>query len=55
MKTYLIVKMAEGFNQVTNWIAVPGLYTLEAAQQFVARASAADPESKFIIQEVGAA
>jgi hypothetical protein len=55
MKQYLIVKAAEGLNQVANWIAMPGLYTLEAAQQFVRQATAADPESKFLIQEVGVA
>ena len=55
MKQYLIVKAAEGLNQVANWIAVPGLYTLGAAEQFLQQAAAADPESKFLIQEVGAA
>ncbi|HLJ30576.1 MAG TPA: hypothetical protein VKY85_27980 [Candidatus Angelobacter sp.] len=55
MKQYLIVKVAEGLNHVANWIAMPGLYTLEAAQQFVCQAVAADPESRFLIQEVGAA
>lgn len=55
MKQYLIVKAAESLNQVVSWIALPGLYTLEAAEQFVVRATSADPESKFMIQEVGAA
>ena len=55
MKQYLIVKAAEGLSQVANWIALPGLYTREAAEQFVRRATAADPESKFLIQEVGVA
>ena len=55
MKQYLIVKAVEGLNHVANWIAMPGLYTLEAAQQFVVRATADDPESKFVIREVGAA
>lgn len=55
MKQYLIVKAVEGLNQVANWIALPGLYTLEAAQQFVVQAAANDPKSKFVIQEVGAA
>jgi hypothetical protein len=55
MKQYLIVKAIEGLNQVANWIALPGLYTLEAAQQFIVRATAADNDSKFVIQEVGAA
>ena len=55
MKQYLIVKVAEGLNQMAGLIALPGLYTLEAAQQFVRQATASDPESKFLIQEVGAA
>jgi hypothetical protein len=55
LKRYLVVKVAEGWSQVINWIAMPGLYTLEAAQQFVDNATANEPESKFLIQEVGAA
>ena len=55
MKQYLIVRVAEGLNQVVNWIAVPGLYTLEAAQQFIDNARASDPGTKFLVQEVGAA
>ena len=55
MKQYLIVRMAEGWNQVANWIALPSLYTLEAAQQFVLQAAANEPQAKFLIQEVGAA
>lgn len=55
MKQYLIVRGIEGLNHVANWIAMPGLYTLEAAEQAVARAVAADPQSIFLIQEVGAA
>lgn len=43
MKQYLIVKAAEGLNQMANWIALPGLYTLETAQQFVRQAMAVDP------------
>jgi hypothetical protein len=55
MKQYLIVKVAEGLNHVANLIALPGLYTLEAAQQFIGNARANDPGAKFLIQEVGAA
>lgn len=47
--------MAEGFSQVVNWIVMPGLYTLEAAQAFVADAIASDPGANFMIQEIGAA
>ncbi|HEY6250094.1 MAG TPA: hypothetical protein VI685_09035 [Candidatus Angelobacter sp.] len=55
MKQYLIVKLAEGLSQVANWIAMPGLYTREAAEQIVRRATEAEPESRFLIQEVGVA
>jgi hypothetical protein len=55
LKKYLVVKMAEGWSQVVNWIVMPGLYTLEAAQEFVADATASDPGANFMIQEVGAA
>jgi hypothetical protein len=55
MKQYLIVNVVEGLNQIANWIALPGLYTWETAQQFVIQAAAADPNSRFLIQEVGAA
>jgi hypothetical protein len=55
LKKYLVVKMAEGWSQVVNWVVMPGLYTLEAAQSFVADATASDPGANFMIQEVGAA
>ena len=55
MKQYLVMKVAHGLNQVANLIALPGMYTLEAAEQFISQATAAEPESKFVIQEVGAA
>ena len=55
MKKYLVVKIAEGFSQMVNWIVLPGLYTLDAAQQFVAKATIDEPEAQFLIQEVGAA
>ena len=43
MKKYLVVKMAEGWSHVVNWVVMPGLYTMEAAQQFVASAVADEP------------
>jgi hypothetical protein len=55
MKKYLVVKMAEGWSQVVNWVVMPGLYTIEAAQQFVAAAVADEPGARYMIQEVGAA
>jgi len=54
MKQYLVVELAEGWNHVANWIAMPGLYTREAAEQIVSQATEAEPGSKFLIQEVGA-
>ena len=42
-------------NEIANWIAMPGLYSFEAAQQMIDRATQADPDSTFMIQEVGAA
>ena len=55
MKQYLVVKMVEGLDRVAGLIAMPGLYTLEAAQQFVLKAVATEPGSNYMIQEVGAA
>jgi hypothetical protein len=55
LKQYLVVKVAESLSQAVNLIALPGLYTLEAAQQFIKQATAADPNLKLLIQEVGAA
>ena len=54
MKQYLVVKMVESLDRVAELIAMPGLYSLEAAQQFVLKAVAAEPESNYLIQEVGA-
>jgi hypothetical protein len=55
LKKYLVVKMAEGWSHVVNWVVMPGLYTMEAAQQFVANAIADEPDARYMIQEVGAA
>jgi hypothetical protein len=55
LKKYLVVKMAEGWSQVVNWVVMPGLYTIEAAQQFVDNAMADEPGARYMIQEVGAA
>jgi hypothetical protein len=55
VKQYLVVKVTESLTELANWIAVPGLYTLEAAQELVDRATAMEPGSTFLIQEVGAA
>ena len=55
LKKYLVVKMAEGWSHVVNWVVMPGLYTIEAAQQFVDSAVADEPGARYMIQEVGAA
>lgn len=55
VKQYLVMKMVEGLNQVAGLMALPGLYTLEAAQDFIRDALDAEPDSSFFIQEVGAA
>jgi hypothetical protein len=55
LKKYLVVKMAEGWSHIVNWVVMPGLYTMEAAQQFVASAVADEPGARYMIQEVGAA
>lgn len=54
MKQYLVVKRVEEGNNVAALMALPGFYTLEAAQQFVAQAAEAEPDSTYLIQEVGA-
>jgi len=55
VKQYLVIKMVEGFDKVAGLMALPGLYTLEAAQHLVTQAVAKEPEASFVIQEVGAA
>lgn len=47
--------MAEGWSHVVNWVVMPGLYTMDAAQQFVASAMMDEPGARYMIQEVGAA
>lgn len=55
VKQYLIVKMMKGLNEAAGLMAFPGFYTLEAAQELVMKALAMEPQSKYVIQEVGAA
>jgi hypothetical protein len=55
VKQFLVMKMIQGLNQMAGMVALPGLYTLEAAQQFVKNAMADEPNSMYVIQEVGAA
>ena len=55
VKQFLVMKMVEGLDKMAGMMALPGLYTLEAAQQFVKQATASEPEAMYYIQEVGAA
>ncbi len=55
MKKFLVMKWVEGLNQVAGMIALPGLYTLDAAQEFLMQAASSEPEAHYLIQEVGAA
>jgi hypothetical protein len=55
VKQYLVIKLVEGFGKVASLMALPGFYTLEAAQQLVTQAVTNDPGASFVIQEVGAA
>ncbi len=55
MKQFLVMKMVQGLNQMAGMVALPGLYTLDAAEEFVNNAMAHEPNSMYVIQEVGAA
>jgi hypothetical protein len=54
-KRYLIVKIAENIGHVLSVIPLPGIFTLQAAEQVVREIITADPSEKVMIQEVGAA
>jgi hypothetical protein len=49
------MKMVEGLDKVAGMMALPGLYTLEAAEKFVTELVSAEPEASYLIQEVGTA
>ena len=53
MKQYLVVKIAKQLGALAEMIPVAGLFPLEAAEQFVRKAVASDPDSLFLIQQVG--
>jgi hypothetical protein len=56
VKQYLVAKMISGLrSQAVELIPLPGLYTLVAAEEFVAKAMASEPQANYVIQEVGAA
>lgn len=53
MKQYLVVKIAKQLGSLMEMVPVAGLFPLEAAEQFVRNAVASEPESLFLIQQVG--
>jgi len=55
VKQYLVAKMIAGKRHGVELIPLPGLYTLGAAEEFIARALASEPQANYVIQEVGAA
>jgi hypothetical protein len=55
MKQFLVMKMVEGLDKMAGLMALPGFYTLEAAQEFVSDAAVSEPRSSYFIQEVGTA
>lgn len=55
MKQFLVLKMIGGLDKVAGLMALPGLHTLESAEQLVNRAAQAEPGASYLIQEVGAA
>lgn len=55
VKQFLVMKMVQGLDHVAGMIALPGLFTLDGAEQFVEQATSKEPGSMYVIQEVGAA
>ena len=55
MKQYLVAKMIAGKKHGVELIPLPGLYSLGAAEDFIAKAMVTEPQSNYVIQEVGAA
>jgi hypothetical protein len=55
VKQFLVMKVVSGLNQVAGMMALPGLYTLEAAEEFVKELASAEPGASYLIQEVGTA
>ncbi|HET9743333.1 MAG TPA: hypothetical protein VFQ00_11335 [Terriglobales bacterium] len=53
MKQYLVVKVASKLGALMELIPVAGLFPLEAAEQYIEKAVAHDPDSLFLIQQVG--
>jgi hypothetical protein len=56
LKQYLIIRVEkDARGAVQEWTPLPGLFTESVAEQVIAKAQTADPEGKFLMQEVGRA
>lgn len=55
MKQYLVAKLIAGKRHGVELIPLPGLYTLGAAEEFIEKAMASEPQANYVIQEVGTA
>jgi len=53
MKQYLVVRIARQLGSLIEMVPVAGLFPLDAAERFVKGAVASEPESLFLIQQVG--
>jgi Fe2+ transport system protein B len=47
--------MIAGKKRGVELIPLPGLYTLGAAEDFIAKAMISEPQANYVIQEVGTA
>jgi len=55
VKKYLVMKIVAGLDKAADLMTLPGIYTLEAAEQMLESLSAKEPDATYMIQEVGAA
>ncbi len=54
-KQYLVVKIKGDHGAHLNLVPIAGLMPMNLAEQFMLQATEAEPESVFMIQEVGSA
>lgn len=54
-KQYLVVRIAHEIGQALSLIPLPGVFSLGAAEELLRQITTAEPGSKLMIQEVGAA
>jgi hypothetical protein len=55
VKKYLVMKIVAGLDKAADLMTLPGIYTLDAAEEMMERLSAKEPDATYMIQEVGAA